>query len=261
MSDDGREHLSTNRRAWDEHAERYQALNESRITEQMTSGDIPWGVWHVPESERPVLGDVSGKDVLELGCGAAQWSIALIRKGARPVGLDMSGKQLEMAARNRRTAGVDFPLVQASGEDVPFADGSFDVVFADYGAFHFADPYRTVPESSRVLRPGGLLAFTTISPLQELFWEGGDDHPGTSLIRDYFGMHRIDDPGEDMVSFNLPYGEWFALLRRSGFEVTDLIETRPEEGATSTYRDQTDLAWARRWPSELLIRATKTTEP
>jgi len=48
-------------------------------------------------------------------------------------------------------AGVDFPLVHASGEAVPFPDASFDIVFCDYGAMTFADPYSTVPEAARLL--------------------------------------------------------------------------------------------------------------
>ena len=53
-------------------------------------GQIRWGLWQIPESELGILGDVAGKDVLELGCGAAQWSILLARQGARVVGLDNS---------------------------------------------------------------------------------------------------------------------------------------------------------------------------
>ena len=54
-------------------------------------------MWQLPESELRVLGDVAGKDVLELGCGAAQWSILLAGQGARVVGLDNSERQLEHA--------------------------------------------------------------------------------------------------------------------------------------------------------------------
>jgi len=56
-----------------------------------------WGVWQIPEDEIHALGEVAGKDVLELGCGAAQWSIELAGRGARPVGLDLSERQLEHA--------------------------------------------------------------------------------------------------------------------------------------------------------------------
>jgi ubiquinone/menaquinone biosynthesis C-methylase UbiE len=117
-------------------------------------------MWQLPESELRVLGDVAGKDVLELGCGAAQWSILLARAGARVVGLDYSERQLEHARASLTGAGVEVQLVHASAESVPFPDESFDIVFADHGANRFVDPYAWVPEAARVLRRGGLLAFS-----------------------------------------------------------------------------------------------------
>ena len=114
-------------------------------------------MWQLPDSELGILGDVAGKDVLELGCGAAQWSILLAGRGARVVGLDNSARQLEHARENMAAAGVDFPLVHAAAEEVPLPDASFDVVFCDHGGMTFGDPYRTVPEAARLLRPGGLL--------------------------------------------------------------------------------------------------------
>ena len=59
-----------------------------------------------------------------------------------------------------RSAGVEIKLVEASAEAVPLPDESFDVVFCDHGAFNFTDPNRSVPEAARLLRPGGLLAFS-----------------------------------------------------------------------------------------------------
>jgi hypothetical protein len=70
----------------------------------------------------------------------------------------------------------------------------------------------------------------------------------------YFGMHREETP-EGNVQFNLPYGEWIRLLRRSGFKVEALIEPRPAEGATTTY--DYPVEWARRWPVEALWKARK----
>ena len=64
----------------------------------------------------------SGLDVLEYGCGAAQWSIALAQDGARAVGLDQSRAQLRHADVLNRAHGTDVALVCASGEAVPFAD-------------------------------------------------------------------------------------------------------------------------------------------
>ena len=75
------------------------------------------------------------------------------------------------------------------------------------------------------------------------------------LINDYFGMRRFE--WEDEVDFQLPYGEWIRLFRRAGFVVEDLIETQPSRDATSTYRDTTETAWARRWPMENIWKLRK----
>jgi len=238
-----------NQAAWDAYSDEYQQRHGGQLAE---SGGNAWGTAQIPEAELRVLGDVSGLDVLELGCGAAQWSIALALRGARAVGLDVSSRQLEHARRLMADSGVDFPLIHASAEDVPVADAAFDIVFCDHGAMTFADPYRTVSEAARLLRPGGLLAFNHHSPIETICWPLGADEVGDRLALDYFGMHTIDD-GED-ISFQLPYGEWIRLFRTSGFIVEDLIEPRPSEDATSTYRSAGALAWARRWPAECIWR-------
>ncbi len=204
-------------------------------------------MWQVPESELRVLGEVAGHDVLELGCGAAQWSISLAKLGARPVGLDVSARQLEHAREAMESSGVDFPLVEASGEEVPLADESFDIVFCDHGAFNFADPRLLVPECARLLRPGGLLAFNRPSPLVDLFYDLEGDAVEERLRNDYFELDRFED--HETVDFFLPYGEWIRLLVGNGFEVVDLIELRPPEGAKSSY-DFVPYEWARRWPAE-----------
>lgn len=244
------EHARANRTAWDRDSDSYQATHHAQL-----AGEA-WGVWQIPESELQVLGDVRGKDVLELGCGAAQWSISLVRKGARVVGLDNSERQLEHARTAMAEADVDFPLVHASAEDVPLSDESFDLVFCDYGAMTFADPYRTVPEAGRLLRPGGLFAFSHETPLSLICWTPETDRPEPTLQRDYFGIRRWDDP-DGYVEFHLPYGEWIRLFRTSGFVVEELLELRPPEGATSTYRDAEALVWARRWPMEQIWKLRK----
>jgi ubiquinone/menaquinone biosynthesis C-methylase UbiE len=245
-----------NRTAWNATADEYQAMNAGQIMEQAFTGDIAWGVWGIPESSLQVLGDVTSKDVLELGCGAAQWSIALARQGASPVGLDLSERQLAHAQRIMKEAGVSVPLVHANGERVPFADSSFDLVFADYGAFYWADPYLTLPEAARVLRPGGLVAFTHESPIYTIATERDVDHAGERFVHDYFSLRSLHDPS-GAVSFQLPYGQWIRLFRRCGLVLEDLLEIQPDEDASSTYRDEEDRSWSRRWPSECLWRARK----
>jgi SAM-dependent methyltransferase len=215
---------------------------------------LAWGVWQIPEAELQVLGDVTGKDVLELGCGAAQWSIALAGLGARPVGLDLTPRQLEHARAAMAEAGVEFPLVEASAEDVPLEDESFDVVFCDHGAFNFADPAKLVPECERLLRPGGLLAFSMVTPVFDIFWDNDSEKVGDEARNNYFENRGFED--DEGVDFQLPYGEWIRLFRANGLVVDDLIELRPAPDAESSY-DLVKLEWARRLPAEHIWKVRK----
>jgi SAM-dependent methyltransferase len=247
-------HAEHNRRVWDEQSDSYQDRHAGQLAD---SGGAAWGLWQVPESQLRVLGDVRGREVLELGCGAAQWSIALARAGARMTALDNSARQLEHALALMTAAGVEFPLVHASAEATPFADASFDIVFCDYGAMTFSDPYDTVPEVARLLRPGGLFAFSSHTPIIELTWPPGAERAGEALVCDYWTMHAIEETGE-ATSFQIPYGDWIRLFRRHGLLVEDLIELRPAEQAQSSYRDETARQWARRWPMEHIWRLTRS---
>lgn len=246
------DHERQNRDAWNADADDYQARHGVQLE---ASSGLAWGTTQIPEAELNVLGDVVGKDILELGCGAAQWSIALAKLGARPVGIDLSDRQLEHARRLMAAAGVEFPLIHASAESVPLPDASFDIVFCDHGAMTFADPYRTVPEAARLLRSGGLFAFNHHTPIEAIAWPLDSDRVGDRLVNDYFGLHALDD-GET-TTFQLRYGEWIRLFRENGLSVEDLIEIRPAEGISSSYRDAEELAWARRWPAEEIWRVRK----
>jgi hypothetical protein len=80
---------------------------------------------------------------------------------------------------------------------------------------------------------------------------------GDRLVRDYFGMHRLDweDTGE--VEFHLTHGDWFRVLHDAGFDVLDLIELRAPIGATQAYSQFVTSEWAHRWPSEEIWVAGK----
>jgi SAM-dependent methyltransferase len=241
-----------NRAYWDRTSDEYQARNAEFIRRP----EPRWGVWQLPESELEVLGESDGKDVLELGCGAAHWSILLAQRGARVVGVDNSARQLEHARQLMAGAGVDFPLVHAGAEEVPLPDASFDVVFCDHGATTFADPYLVVPEAARLLRTGGLFAFSHMTPFEWVCWSDEADAVDRRLHAPYFGIHRVQEP-DGAVLFNLPYGEWIRLFVASGLQVEDLIEVRPPEGAESTYVDAQATDWARSWPLEEIWKARK----
>jgi ubiquinone/menaquinone biosynthesis C-methylase UbiE len=244
------EHIRHNRAVWD----RISPWYDRRFVRVLGGRSAAsWGLFRIPESELRLLGPTRGRSVLELGCGAARWSIALARRGARPTGLDLSWTQLSRARGLLRRAGVRFPLIRASAERLPFRDATFDLVFCDWGAMTFTDPERSVPETARVLRKGGRFVFATASPFRYLALDSATDRQTRRLTRPYFGQHRIDFGGKmDAVEFHPPYGVWIDLFRTNGLRVQRLIETRPPPGRRSKYLSHADTTWGRSWPLEVI---------
>ena len=251
------DHVERNRVAWNEWAADYAQTGRERWSQSEPS----WGRWSVPEAQLGVLPEeLHGLDAIELGCGTAYVSAWLARRGARPVGVDISEEQLASATALQAQFGLAFPLLRASAEEVPLPDASFDLAISEYGASIWCDPYRWIPEAARLLRPGGTLVFL-VNGVIAMLCEPDEEAPQQSerLLRPYFGMHRFTWSTDDSVEFHLPHGELIALLRTAGFEILELIELRPPEGSTS--RHPGTLEWARRWPCEEIWKAVKSRAP
>jgi SAM-dependent methyltransferase len=241
------EEARANRAYWDAYADEYQRDHGPQLRAERA-----WGVWSIPDDQVGALGPVEGLDVLELGCGAAQWSIHLRRAGARVTGIDNSSVQLGHArqlVRGTLTDAMALPLAQADAARLPFADGSFDVVCCDHGAMSYADPARTLPEVRRVLRAGGRLVFNQLSPWASVCWDELTTTIDGALHAPYFDLGRWEDV-EGFVSFESGYGPWIRRFRAHGFVVDDLIELQPSGDARTSYEIAPPLAWARRWPAE-----------
>ncbi|HZN75573.1 MAG TPA: methyltransferase domain-containing protein [Micromonosporaceae bacterium] len=239
------DHVLANRRYWDD------VLGEwfgARARTHWAATEPFWGTWNIPQSQLPVIpDDVAGLDTVELGCGTGYVSAWLARRGARPVGVDNSARQLATARAMQTEFDLPYPLVHADAERVPLRDGCADLVISEYGAAAWCDPYRWIPEAARLLRPRGRLVFMAGSTLAMLCMLAGGT-VGDRLVRDQFGLKEITWPDNEGVVFQLPHGERIRLLRSCGLVVEDLIEVRAPEGAVTDY--ETPLDWARRWPSE-----------
>lgn len=252
-SPDFPDYVLRNREVWTSSNKEYTDASASRAWAQE---EITWGVFEAPESELNLLGDVNDLDIVELGCGTAYFSAWLARRGARVVGVDPTPAQLETARRLQRETGVEFPLIEAIGEDVPLPDSSFDLVHSEYGASLWADPYRWIPEAARLLRPGGRLIFMCNSIVSMLCMtlEG----VGEQLVRPQFGLHRVEWPDTGEVEFQLGHGDWIDVLRANGFEIERLVELFAQPDAeTHTYYKYVTAEWARKWPAEEIWVARK----
>ena len=100
-----------------------------------------------------------GRMVLEVGCGAGVDLARFARGGAQVTGVDLSPSAIDLARANFEQQGLTGRLEVADGEQLPFADSAFDLVYAHGVVQYTANPQRLVDECRRVLKPGGLAIF------------------------------------------------------------------------------------------------------
>ena len=250
------DYLDINRKAW---TRRNAEHTDARAHHNWAEAEITWGTWSNPESAVGALPEIAGRDVIDLGCGTAYFSAWLKRRGARRVvGVDVTPAQLDTARRLNEETGLGLELVEANAESVPLPDASFDLAISEYGASIWCDPHLWIPEAARLLRPGGELVFLQNTPLSVLCLP--DTGPiEERLVRPQLGMGRFewtdDDPG---VEFHLGHGDLVRLLRRSGFEILDLVELfAPASAGDPLYYDYVPTEWASRWPAEEIWRVRK----
>ncbi|MGI8760529.1 MAG: class I SAM-dependent methyltransferase [Jatrophihabitantaceae bacterium] len=173
--------VRANRGWWDCDADSYQAEHGAFLG----VADFVWSPERLREHDARLLGELRGKRMLEVGCGAAMCSRWLAGQHARPVAFDLSGGMLRHARAGNDETGIDVPLVQADAQHLPFADRAFDIAFTAFGAIQFVeDSARLMREVARVLKPGGRWVFATTHPLRWCF---------------------PDDPGPDGLTARMPY--------------------------------------------------------
>ena len=107
--------------------------------------------------------DPQGLAVLDVGCGGGLLAEEFAELGARVTGVDPSAASLETARAHAQERGLDIEYRPAAGEELPFADASFDAVYCCDVLEHVEDVGATVREIARVLRPGGVFLYDTIN--------------------------------------------------------------------------------------------------
>lgn len=101
----------------------------------------------------------NGRRVLEVGCGAGTDLVRFARGGAIPTGVDLAPSSIALATKNFALEGRRAELLVADGEALPFADRSFDLVYAHGVVQYTTDDRALVRECRRVLKPGGIAVF------------------------------------------------------------------------------------------------------
>jgi SAM-dependent methyltransferase len=225
------ESARANRQWWDGEAPAYQAEHG----EFLGDADLLWCPEGLREVDAHLLGDVAGRDVLEIGCGAAQGARWLVTAGARVTALDVSLGMLQQSRRLDARSGVRVDrLVQADAQALPFRDKAFDVVMSAFGGIPFvADSARVLRDAARVLRPGGRLVFSVTHPVRWVFPD--DPGPaGLTVQQSYFDRTpyvEVDDGGQAVyVEHHRTVGDRVREVVAAGLVLDDVVEPEWPEG-------------------------------
>ncbi|MDQ3170842.1 MAG: class I SAM-dependent methyltransferase [Acidobacteriota bacterium] len=133
---------------------------------------------------------MKGKKVLDVGCGAGVDLLRFARGGAVCTGVDISPSAIELARRNAEYQKLDVDLRVADAEDLPFDEGTFDLVFAHGVIQYSSSTQRVVDECRRVLKPGGEAIFQAynrhswLNALSKLM-RVGLEHEGAPVLRKF----------------------------------------------------------------------------
>lgn len=148
---------------WDRHADYYQACSK------ITTEHAHYGPFSPNENELNLLGNVAGKNILELGCGGGQCSIAFAKKGAKCTSIDFSENQLKFANKLAKKIGVEINFVKADIQNFKLKeDKKFDIVFSSFALQFVSDLDTCFKVVNKVLKTGGLFVFSLDHPFYSI---------------------------------------------------------------------------------------------
>jgi SAM-dependent methyltransferase len=255
------ESARANRAWWDGEAAAYYAEHGAFLGD----ADLLWCPEGLREARARLLGDVAGKDVLEVGCGAGQGARWLVSAGARVTAFDVSMSQLRQSRLLDERTGIRVDRVlQADAQALPFRSSAYDVVVSAFGAIPFvADSAGVMREIARVLRPGGLLVFSVTHPVRWAFPD--DPGPGGLLVsQSYFDRTpyvEVDDDGvPSYVEHHRTIGDRVRELVAAGLTLTDVIEPEWPAGHTQEWGQWSPLR-GRLMPGTAIFVAGKPQRP
>lgn len=203
------------------------------------------------EPELRLLGDLSGKRVLDLGCGAGNNAIAMARVGARVIAVDEDADQVGAARRAIDAADVKVELHQTPLAELAFlrAD-TIDAVLAVHSLVHVADVGRVFRQIHRVLRPEHSFVLAVPHPTFALLDPGGPEP--LAVRRSAFDEEPFahDDPRHGTHVRSV--GALFTELGRAGFRVDHVLEPAPTSGGGPHWS-----AAMAKVPATLILRARK----
>jgi len=158
-----------------------------------------------------------GRSVLEVGCGAAIDLARFAKGGALATGVDLTDSAIELAQANFAQQGLQADLRVASGEQLPFPDNTFDLVYAHGVVQYTPHPQALVEECRRVLKPGGQAIFQVYNRISWLnalskVMKTPLEHEDAPVLRRY-------SIGEFRALIARETATWSSVAKRAGAKV------------------------------------------
>jgi SAM-dependent methyltransferase len=245
-----------NRAAWNSISRAYQERYKLPTDRIIYGNRVP------DEDELRLLGDVAGQRAIVLGCGGGQDCIALAKRGATVIGVDLSDKQVEYGRRLAEREGVMVTLMQGNVEELRgIDDETHDIALSLHAMNYVERADRAFEEAYRVLRRGGLFVLSVHHPMDGSL----SDAPPYAVEKRYWDEQRDwqwdfseAKASARMRSWYRPVSAWFELLTDAGFRVERLLEPPPVADSDEPWRwlgstkDKAELI-----PYTLIMKAVK----
>lgn len=193
---------------YEKHAATYAASNETNL----------FNAYYERPAMLNLVGDITGKRVLDAGCGHGPMMKLLRDRGAEVAGLDVSPSMLALAAEN---LGTDADLHHANlGQPLPFDDNTFDVIISSLALHYLKDWHLALTELRRILTPDGKIYISVNHPLTYGL------NPGENYFEHVENRFEAE-LGDEMVEFtnwHRPLSAMSQAFIDAGFVITGIDE-------------------------------------
>lgn len=202
----------------------------------------------LPSLDRRLFGDLTGKRVVDLGCGMGHGAVALALQGAKVIAVDADPTQLAHARTLAEQHGVKIELHHADLADIAFCrSASVDLLVSAYALAGVDDLDRVFRQAHRVLHPEAAFLFSLPHPFTTLLRAAGDG----SIRVARASNSRLPLGTGAMTTFPHQFSHLHTSLTRANFRIDVLLEPDPD---ASTPEFNPAAGWL---PTTLVIRARK----
>ncbi|TPV40174.1 class I SAM-dependent methyltransferase [Bacillus dicomae] len=179
-----------------------------------------------------LIGNVQGKQILDLGCGDAKFSEELLETGCRSyTGIEGSKLMYEKAVKQleNKNGSVHFLNLK----DYNYPPATFDLVTSRLALHYIEDLHTIFQNVFKTLKTNGTFTFSVQHPIITSSFESLHTSGKRTnwLVDDYFKMGKRVEPwiDQEVIKYHRTTEEYFTLLQQAGFTITNIKEATPNQ--------------------------------